>query len=53
MPKRAAEQVERDEMADQQMIEEHRRTWRGFAKLMTYSTAAAAIVLLLMAIFLT
>ncbi len=40
-------------MADQQMLDEHRRTWRGFAKLMTYSIVAAAIILLLMAIFLT
>jgi hypothetical protein len=40
-------------MADQQMLDEHKRTWRGFVKLMTYSIAASVIILLLMAIFLT
>ncbi len=41
------------EMADQEMIERHRKTWQGFVKLTTYSVAAVAIIMLLMAAFLT
>ncbi len=40
-------------MADQEMIERHRKTWHGFVKLMAYSVAAVVIVMLLMAAFLT
>ena len=39
-------------MSDDQMLHEHQKTWHGFVKLMLYSTAAAAITLILMAIFL-
>ncbi len=39
-------------MSDQQMLDEHRKTWNGFVKLITWSTAAAAVTLLLMRIFL-
>ena len=39
-------------MSDDQMLREHQKTWHGFVKLMTYSTAAAAATLILMAIFL-
>jgi hypothetical protein len=38
-------------MADHEMLEEHRQTWRGFVKLIAYSAAAAALTLILMAIF--
>ncbi len=40
-------------MADQEMVERHRKTWQGFVKLIAYSLAAVAIVMLLMAAFLT
>ncbi len=39
-------------MSDRQMIEEHQKTWSGFVKLLTWSTAAAAATLALMGIFL-
>ena len=39
-------------MSDQQMLDEHQKTWNGFVKLITRSTAAAAVTLLLMRIFL-
>ncbi len=40
------------EMADQEMVERHRKTWQGFVKLTTYSVVAVAIIMLLMAAFL-
>jgi hypothetical protein len=40
-------------MADQEMIQRHRKTWQGFVKLTTYAVTAAAIIMLLMAAFLT
>ena len=39
-------------MSDRQMLEEHQKTWNGFVKLLTWSTAAAAVTLALMGIFL-
>jgi hypothetical protein len=39
-------------MPDQQLLEERQRTWNVFVKLMTWSTAATAVILLLMLIFL-
>ncbi len=39
-------------MSDRQMLDERRETWNGFVKLITWSTAAAAVTLLLMRIFL-
>jgi hypothetical protein len=39
-------------MANDQMLEEHRQSWHGFVKLMTYSTVAVIAALVLMAIFL-
>lgn len=33
-------------------ISEHKATWKGFIKLTTWSTAAIAVLLILMAIFL-
>ncbi len=39
-------------MPDQQMLDERRETWNGFVKLITWSTAAAALTLALMRIFL-
>ena len=39
-------------MSDQQMLDEHRETWNGFVKLIVWSTAAAALTLALMRIFL-
>ncbi len=41
------------EMAGQEMIERHRKTWQGFVRLTTYAVTAAAIIMLLMAAFLT
>ncbi len=38
-------------MTDQQMLEEHRKTWNGFVKRLTWSTAATVVILLLMLIF--
>ncbi len=40
-------------MADQEMLEQHRKTWQGFVKLTTYSVAAVTMIMLLMAAFLT
>jgi hypothetical protein len=39
-------------MSDQQMLDEHRETWTRFVKLIVWSTAAAALTLALMRIFL-
>ena len=39
-------------MSDQQFVEEHRKTWSGFVKMVVWSTAAAAVTLALMRIFL-
>ncbi len=39
-------------MSDRQILEEHQKTWNGFVKLITWSTAATAVILLLMLIFL-
>lgn len=39
-------------MADDQLLEEHRRTWHGFIKLMVWSTVGTVIILVLMALFL-
>ena len=39
-------------MPDQQMLDERRETWNRFVKLIVWSTAAAALTLLLMRIFL-
>ena len=39
-------------MAENEMLAQHRRTWNGFVKLITYSTVAVVITLALMAIFL-
>ena len=41
------------EMADQEMVQRHRKTWQGFVKLTTYTVVAVAIIMLLMAAFLT
>ncbi len=41
------------EMADREMVEQHRKTWQGFVKLTTYAVAAVTIIMLLMAAFLT
>lgn len=41
------------EMADLEMVERHRKTWQGFVKLTTYTVVAVAIIMLLMATFLT
>ncbi len=38
-------------MSDQQMLEEHQKTWNGFVKLLTWSTAATVVILLLMLVF--
>ncbi len=38
-------------MSDQQMLDEHRKSWNGFVKLLTWSTAATALTLLLLLIF--
>ena len=38
-------------MSDRQMLDDHRETWNGFVKLITWSTAAAALTLLLLLIF--
>jgi len=40
-------------MADDKILEEHRKTWHGFVRLLGFSTAATALVLALMALFLT
>ena len=39
-------------MADDQMLQEHRRQWSGFVKLLTWSTAGVIVILVGMAIFL-
>ncbi len=40
-------------MADQEMIQRHRKTWQGFVRLTTYAVVATAVIMLLMAAFLT
>ncbi len=39
-------------MSDQQLLEERQKTWDGFVKVLTVSTAATALTLLLMLVFL-
>ena len=39
-------------MSDDHMLHEHQKSWQGFVKLISYSTAAVVITLVLMAIFL-
>jgi len=39
-------------MANDQLLEEHRQSWKGFVRLVAYSTAAVVIALALMAMFL-
>ena len=39
-------------MSDDRMLEEHRRTWHGFCKLMAASVVVTTITLILMWIFL-
>ncbi len=38
-------------MADDHMIQERRRTWSGFVKLLAFSSAGALLSLALLAIF--
>ncbi len=40
-------------MADQEIVERHHKTWQGFVKATTYVVAAVAVIMLLMAAFLT
>jgi Ni,Fe-hydrogenase I cytochrome b subunit len=39
-------------MANDQLLEEHRQTWKGFVRLVVFSAGAVVITLALMAIFL-
>ncbi len=39
------------ELADREMVEQHRKTWQGFVKLTTYCVTATVIIMLLMAVF--
>ncbi len=39
-------------MSDQQMLEEHQKTWNGFVKLIFWSAAASAATLIVLGIFL-
>jgi hypothetical protein len=39
-------------MSDDHMLHEHQKSWQGFVKLITFSTAAVILTLALMAIFL-
>ena len=39
-------------MSDRQMLEERQKTWNGFVKMMVWSTAASAAILILLGIFL-
>jgi len=39
-------------MAQDQMLEQHRRQWHGFVKLLTWSVIGVIVVLVGMAIFL-
>jgi hypothetical protein len=41
------------DMADDEMLMEHKKTYDGFIRLILWSTAACAVSLALMAIFLT
>ena len=38
-------------MADDSMLQEHRKTYQGFVRLFTVSTGLVALILILMAIF--
>ena len=38
-------------MADDSMLQEHRKTYEGFVRLLTVSSALVALTLVLMAIF--
>ncbi len=40
-------------MTDREIVEQHRKTWQGFVKATTYVVVAAAVIMLLMAAFLT
>jgi len=40
-------------MADDKMLDDHRKTWHGFVWLIGGSAAASVLILALMAIFLT
>lgn len=39
-------------MSDQQLLEEHQKSWQGFVKLLVWSAAAVLLTLVLMRIFL-
>ena len=39
-------------MSNDHMLQEHLKSWHGFVRLITVSTAAVALILVLMAIFL-
>ena len=39
-------------MAHDQMLEDHKRTWKAFCKLVSYSTVTIVVALALMALFL-
>jgi len=39
-------------MAEDQMLQQHRRQWHGFVRLMTYSAIGVIVILVGMAIFL-
>ncbi len=39
-------------MSDDQLLREHQQNWKGFVRLVTWSTAFVVVVLLLMAAFL-
>ncbi len=39
-------------MSDDSMLQEHKQTYNGFMRLIVVSTAATAVVLILMALFL-
>ena len=39
-------------MSDESMLQEHKATYVGFVRLVTWSTAAVVITLILMALFL-
>ncbi len=38
-------------MSDQQMLDEHQKSWSGFVKLITWSTVSLVAILLLLLIF--
>jgi hypothetical protein len=51
-PAQALIQSAERKMADEFNIEPHIRTWRGFCRLMQFTAAGIALLLILMAIFL-